>query len=639
MIRHARDTDHPGPARAVVVGAGPGGSVAALLLAAHRLAGHRCSSASPSRPRWAPGSCSSRTDSRSCTASVSATRSGRSAHEIRGAAIRNHHGRVLLRTAGARPRRRARPPARAAAQSHLADRARRRGRGGAGVELHAGAEVERGHARRHRHVPDRRRRAHASTAELVVAADGVRSRVRDTAGFAATTLQATAHTYLRAIVDSPTARTTSDEQAEHWTPLGLFGSHHRSATAPPTSSPTPTRRRCGRALDARRHRCAPRRVVVGRSRPPTPLFAELASVDDLLVNQVQRVDAPSFRSGRVALLGDAAHAMAPNLGQGANSALVDAAALALELAAHPDVDAALDAYDARRRPAVRKVQRDADRVWPGPRDSATASPAGCATCSIARTPASASERRFRAVQQEDPATLLPLGDRAGCSRRLTARALRLASGRRLARALFRDDGGGCCRWPRSAPVSHCGGSAAGCGLCPDFLGFRLTSVRLFGRMTSMSFGSDRGTHDGFCDPLGDLRTAFEAVRDLDPAGMVDARAEGPTCCASRGSAAGEDADVRGLGARTRCAARSGSRTATSTRSVGSRWKTGISRSELRKWCASPSCASCCPRPVQAWRDGTIATTAVELIAAARVPGCDEELVAMEAEFLDCRPAR
>ena len=48
--------------------------------------------------------------------------------------------------------------------------------------------------------------------------------------------------------------------------------------------------------------------------------------------------------------------MAPNLGQGANSALVDAAVLLDELLRAETIEAALTRYDARRRPAVRWVQ-------------------------------------------------------------------------------------------------------------------------------------------------------------------------------------------------------------------------------------------------------------------------------------------
>ena len=48
--------------------------------------------------------------------------------------------------------------------------------------------------------------------------------------------------------------------------------------------------------------------------------------------------------------------MAPNLGQGANSALVDALALAEEIARAPSVTEALTHYDQYRRPTARRLQ-------------------------------------------------------------------------------------------------------------------------------------------------------------------------------------------------------------------------------------------------------------------------------------------
>ena len=64
---------------------------------------------------------------------------------------------------------------------------------------------------------------------------------------------------------------------------------------------------------------------------------------------------PSLAVGRVALLGDAAHAMTPDLGQGACQAFEDAVVLASVLDA--DVPAALARYDALRRPRTSALQR------------------------------------------------------------------------------------------------------------------------------------------------------------------------------------------------------------------------------------------------------------------------------------------
>ena len=59
---------------------------------------------------------------------------------------------------------------------------------------------------------------------------------------------------------------------------------------------------------------------------------------------------------RLAVIGDAAHSTSPQLGQGANMALLDAAALAHGLATAPDIDAALAIYCRARRWHVRIFQ-------------------------------------------------------------------------------------------------------------------------------------------------------------------------------------------------------------------------------------------------------------------------------------------
>jgi salicylate hydroxylase len=65
---------------------------------------------------------------------------------------------------------------------------------------------------------------------------------------------------------------------------------------------------------------------------------------------------PAWTSGRISLLGDAAHPMLPYLGQGACQALEDGAVLANALSASPsDPVAALAAYEQVRRPRASQV--------------------------------------------------------------------------------------------------------------------------------------------------------------------------------------------------------------------------------------------------------------------------------------------
>jgi 2-polyprenyl-6-methoxyphenol hydroxylase-like FAD-dependent oxidoreductase len=104
------------------------------------------------------------------------------------------------------------------------------------------------------------------------------------------------------------------------------------------------------------------RRLFGAWHAPIPALIDAAdTIAHHDIDHLPRLPAP-FARGRVVLLGDAAHAMTPYLGQGGCQALEDAVVLAAALAAAPDVDTALAAYDRQRRPRVDTVRRIAARV-------------------------------------------------------------------------------------------------------------------------------------------------------------------------------------------------------------------------------------------------------------------------------------
>jgi 2-polyprenyl-6-methoxyphenol hydroxylase-like FAD-dependent oxidoreductase len=77
------------------------------------------------------------------------------------------------------------------------------------------------------------------------------------------------------------------------------------------------------------------------------------------LNELEPLD--HWYQGRVVLLGDAAHAMAPNLGQGACQAIEDAVTLGQCLQEVDDVDTALDWHEKKCIPRVKQVVADSRR--------------------------------------------------------------------------------------------------------------------------------------------------------------------------------------------------------------------------------------------------------------------------------------
>jgi 2-polyprenyl-6-methoxyphenol hydroxylase-like FAD-dependent oxidoreductase len=90
---------------------------------------------------------------------------------------------------------------------------------------------------------------------------------------------------------------------------------------------------------------------------PIEGLIEAAREDSILRNDIYDIaPLPQITRGRVALLGDAAHAMTPDLGQGACQAIEDAVVLAACLRSDGEIEPALLDCQRRRLPRTRKIQ-------------------------------------------------------------------------------------------------------------------------------------------------------------------------------------------------------------------------------------------------------------------------------------------
>jgi 2-polyprenyl-6-methoxyphenol hydroxylase-like FAD-dependent oxidoreductase len=190
------------------------------------------------------------------------------------------------------------------------------------------------------------------TADLVIGADGVRSAVRTALWPRAAPPEYVGQTAWRLVM--PRVPDMAELWGETWGPGAVFGVYpmpgdvlycYATGTVPPG----------GRSADGE---LAELRRRFDDWCEPIPTVLAAATEDQVLRNDIHALSPLStYVHGPVALLGDAAHAMRPYLGQGGCQALEDAATLCVAVETQPDLTTALRRYDELRRPRTQAMAR------------------------------------------------------------------------------------------------------------------------------------------------------------------------------------------------------------------------------------------------------------------------------------------
>lgn len=207
-------------------------------------------------------------------------------------------------------------------------------------------------------------------AGLVIAADGISSRVRDAVGLRPRR-DLLADGALRLLVRRAGLDTDGPEGSAA---IETWSGTRRVITSPVSATETYVALSCLHT-DAAGCR-VPLDVASWTAAFPhlAPLFARaLAETDWRHVrwDRFQVLRLPRWSAGHVAVLGDAAHAMPPNLGQGGGCAMMAALSLAVHVDQAADIPAALAAWERSERPLIDHTQR-----WSRLYSRVTALPAG-----------------------------------------------------------------------------------------------------------------------------------------------------------------------------------------------------------------------------------------------------------------------
>ncbi|WP_328465650.1 FAD-dependent monooxygenase [Actinoplanes sp. NBC_00393] len=191
--------------------------------------------------------------------------------------------------------------------------------------------------------------------DLVVGADGRRSMIRNVVGLGGPAVPTGQIVYRAVVSGGPplTDWTALLGRRSSFVAMPMGGRRlycYADETAPDSPTPEDPRKRL---LE-----------LFGAYGGPVPAILE--KVEKVQVARTDEVVLPAWSQGPVVLVGDAAHATAPTLAQGAAMSFEDGWVLGQELRNAPgDIPGALRAYESRRRPRcteVRERTRERDRT-------------------------------------------------------------------------------------------------------------------------------------------------------------------------------------------------------------------------------------------------------------------------------------
>jgi 2-polyprenyl-6-methoxyphenol hydroxylase-like FAD-dependent oxidoreductase len=200
-------------------------------------------------------------------------------------------------------------------------------------------------------------------ADLVVAADGVNSRIRDGLGLVSHR-RSLPDGAIRVLIPKTSPAEASDGRTiEYWSGSRRF-----------LYNPCHTEQ-LYLAMTMLDRDAAARAVPVDKPlwKAAFPALAPLIErIGDVArYDRFEYIRLKRWSSGRVAVIGDAAHAIPPNIGQGAGCAMMNALSLAVYLDRGPDIEARLGEWERRERPLTNHTQRISllfgmPAFWPRP---------------------------------------------------------------------------------------------------------------------------------------------------------------------------------------------------------------------------------------------------------------------------------